>query len=637
MGYYEGNDSCILAYLALFQELSAPEVDQEACQTRWTQICRQEESTPPTISLAPRSLRERLGLCERDFLLAMAALALEMDGSLRSKFRNRYGLPLPTLEYGLQLISPICPSGVGVLAELAGPSVLCGLILAPTEGAAYPMERPLILCRNGVSFLTGLEQADTPGCTLLAGTDTLWEPLWPEALSQMSDWYQNGWDHPLYLWGPAGSGRKTLLRRACGPVAYGNLSALDGMSRVEQRHALQEMGILARLAGGPLCVRPPADGGCLLLLEELCRQQAIPLAVLAEDESQLSGAKEVVRLPERLPVEAQAALWHFFAPEALPQAYPQGAMTVGALEETARLARRLAAQDGRDIIIQEDVAQAIGRRGGAWASGFRQDPTVTLEDMVLPPAVLSQLERVCQAAMYGRALTEEWGLPQRQEGVTAVFHGPSGTGKTMAASAIANRLGRPLLRADLSQIMDKYVGETEKHLEELFRCARESHSVLLFDEADSLFGRRADVSSGQDKYANLSTSYLLQAIEAYDGVALLSTNLLAGFDDAFLRRLDYVIRFQLPGPELREALWRRALPEGRRGELPFDLLAQVELSPARINSVAWNGALAALEAGRKQVGLSDVLEALRQELEKNSKAMPGALLRAWEENGRGFM
>lgn len=207
----------------------------------------------------------------------------------------------------------------------------------------------------------------------------------------------------------------------------------------------------------------------------------------------------------------------------------------------------------------------------------------------------------------------------------------------MAASAIANRLGRPLLRADLSQIMDKYVGETEKHLEELFRCARESHSVLLFDEADSLFGRRADVSSGQDKYANLSTSYLLQAIEAYDGVALLSTNLLAGFDDAFLRRLDYVIRFQLPGPELRETLWRRALPEGRREELPFDLLAQVELSPARINSVAWNGALAALGAGRTQVGLSDVLEALRQELEKNSKAMPGALLRACETNGRDFM
>ncbi len=252
-------------------------------------------------------------------------------------------------------------------------------------------------------------------------------------------------------------------------------------------------------------------------------------------------------------------------------------------------------------------------------------PPASLADMVLPEGVRAQLELICQTARNGAALAA-WGLPGRREGVTAVFYGPSGTGKSMAAAAIARALGAPLLRADLSQIMDKYVGETEKHLARLLQRAEEGRCVLLFDEADALFSRRGEVSGGQDRYANLSTAYLLQEIEAYEGVALLSTNLLGNFDEAFLRRLQYMVRFPLPDAAAREELWRRALPAPRlEGEIPFDVLARAELSPARINSAARCAAAAAIAAGRERVDAAGLLRALRMELEKSGKPLPRQL------------
>ena len=150
--------------------------------------------------------------------------------------------------------------------------------------------------------------------------------------------------------------------------------------------------------------------------------------------------------------------------------------------------------------------------------------------------------------------------------------------------------------------------------------------VLLFDEADALFGKRASVSTGHDKFANLSTSYLLQEIEQYEGVALLSTNLLSNFDDAFLRRLHYIVRFTLPDAALREQLWRRALPEGRlEGDIPFAALAQAELSPARINGIARSAAIAAMMDGKERIDTATIIRAMRTELEKNGKSLPREL------------
>lgn len=617
---YLNNSQCILDYLALFQALSAEETAQ--CREKRRAILERERSSGD-VPLAPVLLRRQFRLEERDFLLAMAALALEMDGGLRNAFRRKYALALPTIEYGLQLISPICPSGCETLAELAGENLLCGLLLTSAGPAAYPLERPLILCRTVLAFLTAMSTAEIPGCTPLMETDAQWLPVFEEELKQVREWYAQGTKNTLYLCAPAGSGRKTLLRRACGNVIHANIEELSDRPSPDQNHALRETAALAALLDAPICAAPDPERKIFRSLERLCRRYGIPLAALVEED--MAGAKEVVRLPRQLSAEQRRMVWDAVIPHAAPDAMPRGAMTTGAVRETALLAQRLAAANGHPAVTAEDTRRAMLRRGGAWEFGVRYQTDVSLKDMALSGAVREQLELICQAALHGDKLAA-WGLPRQREGVTAVFHGPSGTGKTMAASAIAHRLGMPLLRADLSQIMDKYVGETEKHLGRLFRSARENHCVLLFDEADSLFGKRAQVSSGHDKYANLSTSYLLQEIEQYDGIAILSTNLLGSFDDAFLRRLQYIVRFGLPDAALRETLWRQALPPERCEEdPPYAQLAQAELSPARIFAAARGAVVETLGAGQDKVHTASVIKALRFELGKSNKSLPAPL------------
>ena len=624
MNSFENNSQCILEYLALFQALSAEKVDAEQCLQMWHMILEREQSSDG-VQLAPPLLRQQFQLEERDFLLTMAALALEMDGGLRNAFRRKYALALPTIEYGLQLISPLHPSRCETLAELAGDTMLGGLLLTTAELTAYPLERPLILCRTVLAFLAGLSMAKIPGCTPLMADEIQWLPLHTHELAQVEAWYALGTENTLYLCAPAGSGRKTLLRHACGHVVWAKPDELSQFSTLDQDHALREMAALATLLDAPICAVPNPDWSVFRQLERLCRQYGIPLAALVEEDQALAGAKEVVRLPRQLPAEQRRELWAALIPQSEPDTAPKGAMTIGAMLETAVLVLRTSAVSKRQSVTMEDTRQAMLQRGGALEFGVRYQTDVTLEDMVLSDNVQEQLELICQAALCGDKLTA-WGLPRQREGVTAVFHGPSGTGKTMAASAIANRLGMPLLRADLSQIMDKYVGETEKHLGRLFRSARENHCVLLFDEADSLFGKRVQVSSGHDKYANLSTSYLLQEIEQYDGIAILSTNLLSNFDEAFLRRLQYIVRFALPDAALRETLWRQALPPERCAEaLPYAQLAQAELSPARILAVVRGAVVQTLDNSRETVDLADIITALRLELEKGNKSLPKPL------------
>ncbi|MDE6589169.1 MAG: AAA family ATPase, partial [Oscillospiraceae bacterium] len=520
MAGYQNNAQCILDYLALFQALSDKGADAGLCRSQWEAILDRERNSPG-VRLAPPFLWQRFRLNKRDFLLVMAALALEMDGGLRNSFRRSYGFSLPTIEYGLQLIAPICPSGCGTLAELAGQNTLCGLLLTTAEPTAYPLERPLLLCRTALAFLTGLSMAEIPACTPRLEDGTRWLPLHMEALEQVRGWYEQGTEHTLYLCAPTGSGRRTLLRRVCGSVIESSLAGLVELPPLDRDHTLRETVALSVLLSAPICALPDSGRKVLCALEQLCRRYAVPLAVLAEGNSALEGAKEVARLPPALPAGQRRDVWARLVPQAEDGAVPRGAMTVGALCETARLALRNASRAGRETVTAEDTCRAMLQRGGALEFGIRYQTDAALSDMVLPNSLREQLELICQAALCGDRLAS-WGLPRQREGVTAVFHGPSGTGKTMAASAIAHRLGMPLLRADLSQLMDKYVGETEKHLGRLLRSARENHCVLLFDEADSLFGKRAAVSTGQDKYANLSTSYLLQEIEQYDGVAILS-------------------------------------------------------------------------------------------------------------------
>ena len=623
---WENNSACILGYLELFKQLSADDVDQNRCVEAYQTLLARDMATPESTPLAPRILRERFHLDQRESLLLMAALAFEMDSGLRNQFRSRYGLTLPTIEYGLLLITPLCPVSVETIAELTGPNILCGLLLTTAEQTAYAMERPLMLCRAAVSFLTGLSLPDLKGVqAMIPQQDAVFLPIHEEALGRVQTWHQSGAANVLYLQGEAGSGRRTLLCRACGGAVCVEFERIEGLSALDRDHLFREAAILSTTLSIPICAVDPSNREILRELEWFHDRFSIPLTVLVEGDMIPFQADEVIRLTSQLSPQQREAAWRALVPRTAPHSIPDGCMTIGAVRATAELALRSAAESGHDMVQIDDTRRAQQLRGGALSFGIQYTPTASLTDMVLSTAVMGQLKQICMAAQCWPQLSA-WGIPYQREGVTAVFHGPSGTGKTMAANAIARELGMPLLRADLSQIMDKYVGETEKHLGRLMQCARENRCVLLFDEADSLFGKRASVSTGHDKFANLSTSYLLQEIEQYEGVALLSTNLLSNFDDAFLRRLHYIVRFTLPDATLREQLWRRALPEDRlEGDIPFSALSQAELSPARINGIARSAAIAAMMDNKERIDTATIIGAMRTELEKNGKSLPREL------------
>jgi SpoVK/Ycf46/Vps4 family AAA+-type ATPase len=207
--------------------------------------------------------------------------------------------------------------------------------------------------------------------------------------------------------------------------------------------------------------------------------------------------------------------------------------------------------------------------------------------------------------------------------VRALFTGPSGAGKTLAAGWIATRLGLPLYRVDLASVTSKYIGETEKNLSQLLARAEQAEVILFFDEADSLFGKRTDISDSNDRFANAQTNYLLQRIENYDGIVLLTSNSQARFDSAFARRLDYVIAFPTPRPEERRALWRSHLgPESTvtAAELN-ELAALVDLSGGHIRNAVL---AAAVRAGRERrdIALPDLVAGIETELRKLGRQVP---------------
>jgi Winged helix domain, variant/ATPase family associated with various cellular activities (AAA) len=251
----------------------------------------------------------------------------------------------------------------------------------------------------------------------------------------------------------------------------------------------------------------------------------------------------------------------------------------------------------------------------------RIQPDVGWDDLVLLPATSSALEELAGRARHRHRVLDEWGMRPgggRGRGITVLFAGDSGTGKTMSAEVVAGDLGLDLYTVNLATVVDKYVGETEKNLERIFVEADGVNAVLLFDEADSLFGKRSEVREANDRYANIEVAYLLQRMETFDGIAILATNLSANIDDAFARRLDMVIDFPAPDRALRRILWEKSLGPAvpRADDLDLDFCASAfELSGGNIRSIAISAAYNAAGSGQP-VTMGDLVRAVGQEYRK---------------------
>ena len=246
-------------------------------------------------------------------------------------------------------------------------------------------------------------------------------------------------------------------------------------------------------------------------------------------------------------------------------------------------------------------------------------PKATWDDIVLPEAELSLLRQIAGQVGHRHTVYEEWGFAAKRTrglSINALFAGESGTRKTMAAEVIANHLRLNLFRIDLSAVVSKYIGETEKNLRRLFDAAEDGGAILFFDEADALFGKRSEVKDSHDRYANIEINYLLQRIESYRGLAILATNMKSALDQAFMRRIRFIVEFAPHGHAERKAIWERIFPpQTRTIGLDSNRLASLNLNGGSINNVAINAAFLAAQTG-SPVTMSLVLQAARNEFLK---------------------
>lgn len=391
-------------------------------------------------------------------------------------------------------------------------------------------------------------------------------------------------DSPIvYLRGTPGTGRRETAAALCAEyqlpllsVDLARLSALEIPLEQSWRLAIRE----AYLAGAALMVRgwesclseeglPPQD----LWDSILAYPRPVFLCGAVEWEP-LDVRRERRMLRVQFPVpsyEERRHAWHELAQaagirvqrERLDELASKFRFTRAQVARAFQTAADLALSRGEAVSVADLYAGAqahAGLRLGRLAE--RILPRFDWDDLILPPDRLEQLQEITARARYAHIVKEQWGFGAKiaLPGVSALFAGESGTGKTMAAEVIAKSLGLVLYKIDLSSVVSKYIGETEKNLAVIFDEAQASNAILFFDEADALFGKRSEVKDARDRYANIEIAYLLQKIESYDGVAIMATNLRQNLDEAFTRRLDFLVDFPFPDPEYRALIWQAHFP-----------------------------------------------------------------------------
>jgi hypothetical protein len=428
---------------------------------------------------------------------------------------------------------------------------------------------------------------------------------------------------------------RPLFRVDLAGVIEGGLAPLTAVT-IALRDA-RLTGAIPYLTGWDACVSSSERGMPAQLLTELC---AYPELVLVAGQNiwqprGLDRERPLFWLEFPIPAYPQRlALWqHFLRKEdrqnrrlaeesELSALAAQFALTSGQIRDAIAAAKDTAAQQERALQDYDLFAAARAYSNPNLANLARKiSPRYGWSDIILPGDQLVLLQEIV-ATVRGRPLVlDEWGVGQKlasSRGVTILFAGPPGTGKTMAAEVIAADLGLDLYKIDLSTVVSKYIGETEKNLEKIFNEAASSNAILFFDEADAIFGKRSEVKDAHDRYANIEISYLLQRMEAYDGVTILATNLRANLDEAFTRRLQFAVDFPFPEKEDRLRIWQTLFPPDvpRNPDLDFKLLAErFKLTGGNIRNIIVSAAyLAGADGG--QVTMSHLLHGTRRELQK---------------------
>jgi len=556
-------------------------------------------------------LASRFDLTAFDLAILVVALAPDVD----ARFERFYGYlhddvtrrrATIGLAFGLAGVAPSDPAARGRVAPGA-PLVDGGLVVVEEPERPF-LSRSLAVPERVTAWCLGDDRIDRQ----VEAASWPVEPRRGAEADRLAIVLRQG-SGLVYLRERPGASGADL---AAGLLAAAGLSPLvvDARSAgVEEdplgavRHLVREARLLgAGLGLGPLEALVPRGPAALRMLADA----SVPLVLFGAEAWDPAWAR---RVPAQVEVAApdaleQAAIWTEVLGEAGPalaEGLPGYRLAGWQVRRAAVAAHQVALLGGREVgeaELRHGAAQQSA--GGLTRLARRIDPAVGWDDLVLAPAVERQLRELVQRARFRGRVLGEWGMRPgggRGTGVVALFAGDPGTGKTMSAEVIAGSLGLELYAVNLATVVDKYVGETEKNLERIFVEADGVNGVLLFDEADALFGKRSEVRDAHDRYANVETSYLLQRLESFDGLAVLSTNLRANLDEAFTRRLDLVIEFPEPDVALRRELWDRCLgnvlPRGDDVDLDFCARA-FSLSGGGIRSASITAAyLAAAEGG----------------------------------------
>lgn len=443
----------------------------------------------------------------------------------------------------------------------------------------------------------------------------------------------------FYLYGPWGAGKRTCA--ALSAQKMGKPLFLTDISRWGDggERTAKEIVRETAFGGGILCVTGYASGYRRSLDETIRISGGIlPYMFVTGEKPPADVEADAGWLAIPLGIPDMSVRYRVWKEEA--QLYPiddqvcfqkmanQYQMTPGQIRETMKMAWKTARYLQKDTIGKEELSESCHQflRARFGRSVKKVVGIFQWEDLVLPKRQKEKLNAACDQILYRHYVLEKWNLQQKMaygSGISMIFAGPPGTGKTMAAQVMANRLGMELYKVELASVVSKFIGETEKNLDMIFEQACKSQVILFFDEADVLFGKRTEVRDSNDKYSNMEAAFLLQKMEEYPGVVILATNLLQNMDEAFKRRMKFVIDFPFPDSGHRMELWKKSIPLELPVETGLDLqflAGQFELSGSNIKNVIYQGAFFAA-SGTGILGMKEILMAIRNEYEKSGKVL----------------
>jgi ATPase family associated with various cellular activities (AAA) len=463
-------------------------------------------------------------------------------------------------------------------------------------------ERPIKLADRLAAFLVGARMDELPAPVRLRLVPMpAHDPGREEAVATVGALLARPSTLPVVLAGPDA---ESLLAKATGrPLVVVHIRDM------EQRDVMADAALISALEGRPIVFEgledldPAERARALRAIEQ--RPQRTVIATPSRTAALALGDRTVllVEAPSPTFAERRQAWADLTGSEQTGDVAAKFRLSIGQIVEAAEVARLAATAHDRVVPTPEELdlgaRQASSSRLGELAA--RLPPGFRWDDLVLPDRQLELLQSISAYLRHRDRVLSDWGYEKsvaRTQGLKVLFAGESGTGKTMAAQVLAAQLGLEIFRVDLATIVSKYIGETEKNLDRIFGAAEGSNAILFFDEADALFGKRSEVSDSHDRYANIEVAYLLQRMEGYAGAVILATNFRRNIDDAFVRRLDFVIDFPFPEVEDRKRIWRLVLPaEAPLGDdLDLDFLAtQFKLSGGAIRNCSLSAAFQAAD------------------------------------------